>query len=155
LLLPGKKYTRQQIVAGVDQGEAERLKEVGYVLRHDVMDDTYSVVHWTHAGGQGFAPRQAFDPSAFSPPEPIKRRTPQERLDSLMLRFIEDCKETGSVPGLDDDRISFLVGEAWRSGRSEMTGEIVRQVARHFLEDAEKKKEASDYKRVVRQAASD
>lgn len=150
MLLPGKKYTRQQIVAGVNQGEADRLKEVGYVLRHDVMDDTYSVVHWTNAGGQGFAPRQAFDPFAFTePPEPIQKRTPQQRLDSLMLRFIEDCKQAGTVPALDDDRISFILGEAWKAGRSEMTAEVVRQVARHFLEDAQKKQEAIDFKKVT------
>lgn len=154
-IVPGRKYTSEQLARLVDQATADELQLEGYVLRHDVLDGMWSVVHWTHAGsGEEFGtkrkPRIAFDPNAFPKPALIKRRTPQERVDSLMLRFIDDCRRTGTVPGIDDERISFIVGQAWLTGRNEITAEVIQRVAQHFLADADKKFEAAEQKRVTR-----
>lgn len=155
MIVPGKKYTSGQLARLVDQETADNLQFQGYVLRHDVLDGTWSVVHWTNAGsdrdfGSIRKPRTAFDPNAFPKPELIRKRTPQERVDSLMLKFISDCRASGTVPGLDDARISAIVGSAWLNGRTEITAEVVRRVAQHFLQDAENKFNAAEDKRVVR-----
>jgi hypothetical protein len=153
-IVPGKRYTKEQLQLLVDQAEADELKMQGYVLQYDVLSGTYGVVHWTHAGGaEDFGsvrkPRIAHDPAAFTKPEPIKKRTPMERVDSLMLRFIDDCKRAGTVPLMGDDRISLIIGEAWRAGRSEITGEVIRKVAADFLQKAENKQRADDFKKVA------
>lgn len=153
-LVPGKKYTRLQLQELIDQAEADELKLNGYVLRMEPLDGTYSIVHWSQAGGAADfgklrKPRLAHDPMAFEPLDPIKRRTPMERVDSLMLSFIEDCKASGTVPGLGDDRISLILGEAWKTGRSEVTGEVIRQVAADFLAKAEQKRKVDDFKKVA------
>lgn len=145
-LRPGVRYTRQQLVKLVDQAEAHELQMQGYVLQHDVLSKTYTIVPWYEAGGgEQFGklrdPRVFQGEPDFGPIDPIKKRTPMQRVDSLMLRLIEDCKAAGTVPGLDDARISLILGEAWKSGRNEVTAEVIRKVAADFLAKAEKEHE--------------
>lgn len=154
-LRPGVRYTRHQLVELIDQAEAHELQMAGYVLQHDVLSKTYTIVPWTQAGGaEEFGklrkPRVYQDAPDFGPIDPIRKRTPAERVDSLMLRFIEDCKAAGTVPGLDDARISSILGEAWKSGRNEITAEDVRAVAASFLAKAEKQHEEKLSKQVTR-----
>lgn len=116
----------------------------GYVLQYDLLNRVFTVVHHSKASqplrGDGrSAPvmgRATFDEKDLPP---IVKRTPLERVDSLMLKWIADCKKAGTIPGLDDEKISEIVGEAWKSGRTEITADVVRQVAAHFLTDAEAK----------------
>lgn len=155
-IIPGKKYTPAQIRRLISEAEAHELQMTGYVLRHDVLDDTYTVVHWTNASsGQEWGEfrqdqRFAIDPNAFPAPPPIQKRTPMERVDSLMARFIQDCKRAGTVPGLDDARISTILGAAKNTQRDGITAEEIRKIAADFLAKAEKEKELADYKKIVR-----
>lgn len=156
--VPGRRYTAGELRAFLDQEGATALQAQGYVLRHNVSDDTYQLVHWTNAaGGEEFGTfrkdqRVAYDPHAFNEADlpPIVKRTPQQRVDSLMLRFIEDCQRTGTIPGVGDERIREIVGEWWKAGKTEMTTEVVRAVAARLLQQAEAKREADNFKRTVR-----
>lgn len=126
----------------------------GYVLQFDTVSQTYAIVPWTEAasgkdfgefrktqrGGQGF----------FEPIDPIQKRTPMQRVDSLMLKMIEDCKRTGTVPGLEDERINAILGAAPGSKREGITAEEVRRIAAHFLQEAETKHEAKLAKQITR-----
>ena len=148
-IVPGRKYTYEELAALRDDPELAERSLQGYVLRQD-LDGTLEFVKWSQAtaGGGSFGeseqPLRDFtsqddDPFDEASLLPIRRRTPLERVDSLMLRFIDDCRATGTVPGLDDDKVSQIVGTAWVTGRSEVTAEVVREVARYFLQDAEAK----------------
>ena len=152
-LRPGVKYTRQELVALMDGKTAEDLAFQGYVLRHDYDTGLFSIIPWSQAGGQMFTEErrpQIYTGGEFEPLDPIKKRTAQQRVDSLMLRWIEDCKKYGTIPGLDDPMIRTIVGEAWKAGRTEITADIVREVATYFLQDAENKKNAADFKKVTK-----
>lgn len=152
-LVPGKRYTRQQMAELIDQSTADELKLQGYVLRMEPLDQSWSVVPWYDASlGDTFGTMRApvTGEGQFAPLDPIKKRTPMERVDSLMLRFIDDCKKTGTVPGLEDARIKHILGESWKAGRNEITAEDVRKVAASFLEKAEKEHEAKLAKQITR-----
>ena len=150
-VVPGKRYTRQQLAEAIDQSTADELKLKGYVLQYDALSSTYGVVPWYEAGGgEQFgtlrAPRGG--QAQFEAPDPIKRRTPMERVDSLMLRLVDDCKRTGTIPGLEDWRIKLLVGESWKAGKN-LSGEDIRRVAANLLARAEKEKQLADFKKVA------
>jgi hypothetical protein len=136
----------------IDQSTADELKLQGYVLRMEPLDGSWSVVPWYDASlGDTFGTLRepVTGQGTFEPLEPIKKRTPMERVDSLMLRFIDDCKKAGTVPLMSDDRISLIIGEAWRARRSEITWDVVRKVAADFLQKAENKRRADDFKKVA------
>ena len=147
---PGKRYTRTELQSLIDQATADELKLQGYVLQYDAVSQTYAVVPWYQAS-QPFrvdgnrAQRRAVEKSvgkdAFGELAPIVKRTPQQRVDSLMLRWIEDMKKAGTIPGVDDAKVKEIVGEAWKAGRTEITADVVRTVAAHFLTEAEAKHE--------------
>jgi hypothetical protein len=145
---PGRRYTPTQLRALMDQATADELQMTGYVLQYDTISNTYAVVHWTNAS-QNFrqdgnrAQRRAVQGTAtdFGELAPIVKRTPQQRVDSLMLKWIEDMKRAGTVPGVDDAKVKEIVGEAWKAGRTEITADVVRTVAAHFLTEAEKQHE--------------
>ena len=149
-------YTPTQLRQLIGQAEADELQLQGYVLQFDATSNTYRVVHWTKAS-QPFradgnrAQRRAVQGTAtdFGELTPIVRRTPQQRVDSLMLKWMEDMKKAGTVPGVDDAKVKEIVGAAWQAGRTEITEEVVRMVAAHFLQQAENKKKVDDYKRVT------
>ncbi len=147
-IVPGRKYTKAQLQALMDQATADELKLQGYALRFDVLDGTYTVVHWTNAGGtigtetgrKNRKPRMAVDlddPFDVASIPPIVRRTPQERVDSLMARLLQGAKAEGRT-FLPDSVIKEVVGEAWKGGRVEITAEVVREVAAHFLQRADR-----------------
>lgn len=152
-IVPGRKYTFAEVAELRNDPEvAERVLQ-GYVLRQD-LDGTVQWVRWDKATGGGGAfggpdpkPLRSFEgvwdrdegPGPWGDLPPIVKRTPQQRVDSLMLKFIGDCRKAGTVPGFSDERISAIVGEAWKTGRNEITAEVVRMVAQHFLEDAQRR----------------
>lgn len=151
-IVVGKKYTKEQLDAFRLDPQLESMKMQGYVLRLDD-DGMFSFVPWQAASrsGQGRTYQSTAAMTALKDGlTPIVKRTPQERVDSLMLRFIDDCKRAGTVPGLDDAMVSTIVGAAWMGGRTEVTGEMVRRIAQHFLEKSEKDFEAAESKRVTR-----
>ena len=156
MLKPGKQYTREQIQKAVTLGEAERLQLTGYVLRHDVVSGMYSIVHWTHAGGgadfgQLREARRAAAPDAFTLDDiaPIRRRTPDERVDSMMQRMVEHHRQTGTVPGLGDPEILTVLGMTKGTKREGVTAEDIQRIVTHMLQKAENKKNRDDFKKIV------
>jgi len=174
-ITPGRKYRPEELTKLITQARADKLRVQGYVLRMDA-EGWVEIIHWTKADdfqstmrkdwaayrkdpGKPLMQRAGgFDGSKDpgGPPvdagtiAPVKKRTPQQRLDSLMQRFIDDCKRTGTVPGLDDPMISTILGMAWMSGKNQITAENVRTVAGYFLDRAEKEKELANRKLIVR-----
>jgi len=130
----------------MSQADADELKMKGYVLQFDVVSQTYSIVHWTDAASGAnpgeFRKTQRGGQAFFEPLDPIQKRTPMERVDSLMLKMLDDCKRSGTVPGLEDERVNAILGAAPGTKRDGITAEEVRRIAAHFLQDAETKHEA-------------
>lgn len=82
--------------------------------------------------------------------EPIKKRTGQERTDSLTSLIIGDCKKAGSVPGFSNDKMTELLGYKWVNGISVMTDEVARTICAKFLHMAEAKRNEQESHHVVR-----
>lgn len=122
----------------------------GYHWR--VENGRFSLVHWSQVTDvsrpRGFA--LGFDEDPF-PLEPIRKRTPQQRVDSLISRFGEDLK-AGRV--MTQDQLQDITANAWKRGQP-VSGEAVRTVATALLETAERRQEAKQDKQVVRTAPSD
>lgn len=166
-LKPGRRYTRVQLRELIDQAEASELQLQGYVLRHDVLDDMYSIVPWYEAGGaKDFGPhsntitqtglrKPRMGQGAFAAPDPIRKRTANERVDSLMKRMLEDCLRSGTVPGLGDERISLILGYTKDTDREGITAEEIRRIAASFLAKAEAEKNAADTKKVTTPSQND
>ena len=102
---------------------------------------------------------------AFGELDPIVKRTATQRVDSLMAKWLIEMKKAGGLPGLVgdvpegasvqereaieqraaherkvmDEKIKEIVGAAWVEGRTEITADVVRMVASHFLNEAEAK----------------
>jgi hypothetical protein len=178
-LTPGRKYPFEELRRIITQAKADQLKLQGYVLRMDA-DGYVEIIHVSQAddfqsnmrnewrkgkkilgrrGKKQMLTAPGFDGSKDPGGPPVdaggvaaavRKRTPQERLDSLMTRWVEDCKRTGTVPGLDDPMISTILDMAWRNGMRQITAEDVRTVARYFLERAEKEKGLRDFKKVTK-----
>jgi len=171
-LKPYVWYTRQQLRSMMTPEDATSLQWQGYVLRHDVMTDKFIIVKYTGSSAQAFdggrkPTLQTVSGDSFGELPPIVKRTAQQRVDSLMAKWLVAMKAAGGLPTLMgdsvpvagstqaekdefykrqaiekkelDDQIALIVGEAWKEGRTEITADIVRQVATHFLQDAENK----------------
>lgn len=146
---PGFAYTRDQLEELVDQETANEIQARGLVLQFDVLSETFSLVD-PRLASVAFSGAPKRGEAVFAPNDPIIKRTAQERKNSLMLKMIEDCKRAGTVPGLSDERISEIVGEAWKAGESQVTAEVVREVAAHFLQQAENDHNAKLAKQITR-----
>lgn len=148
----GRRYTRDEMLEMIRNGEIRQAAFKGYVARADA-DGMLSFVHWTKANKPGkvhaISDEVVEELRAGLPP--ITKRTPQERVESFMSRIMADMKESGTVPGFSDENIRGIVGEAWKTGHTEVTSEMVRRVAQHFMEDAEAKAAERDRKRITRQ----
>ena len=171
-IVPGRRYKPFEIRALIDQATAKELEFRGYVLQYDALSGTYAVVHWTQASqpfrqdgsrAQRRAVSKSIGADAFGTLDPIVKRTPQQRVDSLMAKWLVEMKQAGGLPHLMgeppsglttaerddfyrrkkeegevmDNAIKAIVGEAWKDGRTEITADIVRTVAAHFLSEAE------------------
>ena len=136
----GKKYTLAQVQAMAR--EYPNLVIPGHVLRRDD-SGMYSIVPENQAAtshGTDNALRTAYrskEPiSELFPQDPIKKRTPQERLDSMTARMAPDTVGRGGFPGLSDEKVSELVGYFWKRGRP-VTAADVRAAAATLLQQAE------------------
>ena len=160
---PGVKYTAAQF------DEMRRaypnLVIPGHVLRIDA-EGTFSIVPWQKAAyGGSYDPQRpeedlplktytlGWDEDPF-PVDPIRKRSPQERMDSMMTRLVGDWRKTGGIPGLSEEKIRELVGRSWKRGNP-LTAAQVRTAVATLLQNAETKYEASERRKVVRTAPSD
>ena len=161
--VPGRKYTAAQFDA-MRRAHPD-LVMPGYVLRIDA-DGSFSFVPWHKAAGGGaIDPRRpednlplrtyglGWDEDPF-PLEPIKKRTPQQRTDSMMQRLLEGQRTLGQEMGLSEERVRELTARSWKRGQP-VTAEHVRAAAATLLRVAEAKHEVSERKRIVRTSPSD
>ena len=86
--------------------------------------------------------------------EPVRKRTHQQRTDSMMENLLENWKQTGTIPGLSEEKVSELVSRSWKRGQP-LTAADIRIAAGNLLQEAEGRFEASERKKVVRTAPSD
>src|SRR3990167_8407034 len=106
---PGVKYTSEQMAAM--RLAYPDFQMPGYVMRLDA-DGTTSFVPWHKAAyGGAYDPNRqgenlplrtyavGWDEDPF-PVDPIKKRTAQERTNSMMERLMQGWKETGAIPRL-------------------------------------------------------
>ena len=145
MIVPNRKYTYAELeqIRQRHPDLAAKYAKAGYVWRMD-LDGTMMMVHQSQAtegggrfGGPANKPMREFattNPDPFNTDElpPIRKRTPQERLASLMAKISEDFK-AGRVFTLDETNMN-------RPGRPKadrLDGEVVKEVAQTFLEDAE------------------
>lgn len=151
-VVPGKAYTAAEIGTLVDQQTADHFRQAGYILRLDANSGTFTLVPVTEAyqtaTGSDHAPLTGT--GGFAPLPPIIKRTPQQRVDSLTSKWIPDSKASGRIPGLKDETISGLAGQPFETGRTEVTDEVIRDVARSFLQEADDKHEAKLAKQITR-----
>lgn len=150
---PGVLYSAKELRELISQEEATQLAFQGYVLAYDATIAKYKLVKWQESamrGGAGERPRERATvlSDAFGDLPPIVRRDPQERVNSLMLKWLDECLRTNSVPGVDSSKVKEILGEAWKVGMP-ITAEDVRTIAAHFLQKAENKRKAENYNKVV------
>lgn len=67
----------------------------------------------------------------------IKKRTPDERVRSILDRIVGDVQKYGTVPGYSDQRIKEITGIIHDTGRTEVTVEMVRRLIADSLRRAE------------------
>lgn len=96
-IVPGKLYTRDAFRALIERTDVRQLQFEGYVMRHEMVGGQmwYGIVPWQEArSGEWFGTMkpEVGGVGTFDPLPPIKRRTPQERLDSLMNRVGPDLQ---------------------------------------------------------------
>lgn len=153
--VPGKVYTREQMehISRVAT-EGERA---GFVLQHDLLSDTFKIVPWQKSVGASLdgdkLPTVAS--GLFTPPDPIVKRSGQERMSSFITKVMETFIKEGGVPGMSDERMSAIIGQKWVKGISVVTEDVVRRVLRHFLEEAEVAKSRADFKKIVTPSPND
>jgi len=155
--VPGRRYNAQQMEA-MRQAYPDLIIP-GHVMRIDA-DGMFTIVpevQGAGAFGRGRALQTAYRSKEtireIFPVEPIKRRTPQQRLDSLHASWAPEAT-AGGFPGLSEEQVRELVGRAWKRGEP-VSSDDVRALAASMLEQAETKREASERKKVVRTSPTD
>ena len=127
MIRPGVEYTRAQIAEMRESPEVTALILRGYVLTL-TLGGNFKFIPANQAAGGGYygdktsygTPTQGMFDTSLLPP--IVKRTPQERMDSLMKKAGEDLR-------------FYLSGQAGR----EISGEETREVAAGALQEAENK----------------
>ena len=160
-IVPGRRYTRDEIALMRSDPQLAKLQLEGYVLRGN-LDGTMQFVHWTKSatgekpGSWNPALQQTYavDTSGLFVNDRIVRRTAQARVDSLVKKWWDTCRRHGTIPGLTDAQISAMIGEDWKSGQRELTIDDVRKLAAFMLQDSENKKTAADFKKTVKPSSN-
>jgi hypothetical protein len=143
VIRPGVEYTREEVAAFRNSSELADVLLRGYVFTLTV-GGNFMLVPWNQASGGGYGgdsstsfgveKTQSFDTRELPP---IVRRTPQERLNSLMDKVGEDLR-------------FILSGQAGH----EVTGEEARTVARQHLQEADDEFEQKQEKLITREDGS-
>lgn len=156
-----RAYTGDEVLEMHRKGRLRDITLEGYCTRADA-DGTIKFVPYYEStwfrldadkpvqSGTNLAERMLADVEAN---HPIHRRTPQERVASMMLRLMAEYKRSGTLPGVPADLIERVTGSAWREGEP-LTAEDIRAVAAHYMGVGEKENRESDRKRVARHHAT-
>jgi len=143
MIRPGRKYTFKELEGFREDPSMRGWAAKGYVWEQD-LDGTLQLVHWSKSilDNEAKHPRGYVDKRPIEeifPTEPIAKRTPQQRKDSLIQRWWDACRKAGTVPGLTDEQLTELFGREWKAGVSEITYEDLSRMAATMLGDAENK----------------
>lgn len=154
-----RKYTFDEIM---EMQKKDRLKPIslqGYVVRADA-DGMIGFVPWhqsTLARQEAGKPvTQGWDADLAKMREdverenPMVRTSPQAKVARMIARLMEGAKSTGTIAGFSDEQIRTITGEYWKTGETEVTEAMVRKVASHLMQTAEKQNRAADSKRTTR-----
>lgn len=149
---PNVAYTRDDVAAFRDDPELAGILLKGYVFTLTIGGD-FMLVPWNEAAGGGYTgkPDGEFDPhsggSTYGAPKeaifdktelpPIVKRTPQQRVDSLMKKVGEDLR-------------FYLSGAAGR----ELTGDETQEVVAKSLQTADDAFDEAESKRFARTTGS-
>lgn len=159
-------FTADEVFAMYTNGKLRSITLQGYAARADY-DGTVRFVHHSKLNptrGRGLKPVESGEVTStqmqgreFSPPPgwaeemaasltPIRRRTPQERVESMMARIRESMRVHKTVPGLSESQLQAILGPDWHTGVSEVTEDVVRRIAAHYMAQAEaENKGAGDF----------
>ena len=153
-----KRYPIAEIMEMHAQGKLRNIGGSGYIVRADA-DGMVGFVPWTEST---LFRMNTDQPQLYQSPDfteamrqdvetehPMRRRTPQERVASMLVRMMGHARETNTVPGLTEKQISTITGESWKEG-DPLPAESVRAVAAHFLGIAEKQNKEADSHRTTR-----
>jgi hypothetical protein len=151
-IIPGKEYTKAEIAAFRDSPELAGLLFQGYVLAL-TLGGNFQLIPYHQAAGGGHSGtgtgsvKMGSQQSTYGLPKvgtfdkrelpPIVKRTPQQRVDSLMKRAGEDLK-------------LYLAGKQVK----EVAGEDTKQKVVESLTQAEKDFEIEESKKIVRTTGS-
>lgn len=158
MIRPGVKYTFKELEGFREDPSLSDWAAKGYVWRQ-ALDGTLELVHWSssHMDNEVRQPvRYESRPvRELFPITPIQRRTPQERRESLVKRWWEECKKAGTVPGLSSEQLTELFGREFKVGETEITYADVERMAAKMLSQAESRFEASEAKKTTRTSPTD
>lgn len=156
MIKPNVKYTFAELERIRTAFPGLTLEYPGYAWRME-MDGTMMLVRWDKATSAALDGDRAPVARASTHPDlqseslpPIVKRTPQQRLESVMAKVRDDFM-AGRVLTLDEV-------DTHRDGRpkaTELTGEVVKEVIADFLQTAENINEAAEDKKVVRTSPTD
>lgn len=150
-----RSYTGEEVIEMHNSGRLRDVTLEGYCSRVDA-DGTIRFVPFyestwfrmdeekpTTAVSYDFADAMKRDVETN---HPIVRRTPQQRVASMMLRLMTAYKQTGTLPGVPPELIRRVVGNSYREGEP-LTAEVVRAVAAHYLGmgETDNKEAGGDY----------
>lgn len=159
MLRPGVKYTFAELEGFREDPSFSDWAAKGYVWRQE-LDGTLKLVHWSKAHMDNEVRNPKFyvdkrDVREIFPTDPIQKRTPQQRLQSLVDKWWEDCRRHGTVPGLTSEEMTDLTGRSFTVGEDRVTYEDVKAIAAKMLNQAFAKQEAQEAKKVVRTSPTD
>jgi hypothetical protein len=127
--------------------QVEALQLRGYVLQSEPENGRFRFISINDSLVRGGRERlQRFSVAAndaWGDIDPIEKRTPEQRVESMMLKFAGECMALGRVPGLSDEQHRIILGAGW-TGKRDITAEEVKAVCAYLLSDAENKREDSE-----------
>ena len=146
-----RDYTADEVVEMHRSGRLRDISLHGYVAQAD-WEGKCRFVHWTKANAISPGENELRVSVADATPlreglPPIRKRTPQQRVDSLTGRLAEQAK-LGGLP-LPEYVMSEVLRRRWVAG-DPVTAEDVRAVAAHSLAQAEARFEEAERHRVTR-----
>lgn len=155
-----KRYHIDDIFKMRRDGRLQNIALAGYVVRSED-NGMISFVPWhqsTFAARKAAGGDRQYDITADAEKMredverefPMVRRTPQQRVASMVVRMMAEAKRNGTIAGLTDAQIRTITGEAWLTGESQVTEAMVRKVVAHFLGVAEVDNREADSKRTTR-----
>ena len=154
-----RRYTLDEIFEMNGKGLLKPISLQGYVVRADA-EGMIGFVPWhqsTLARQEAGKPvTQNWDADLAKMREdverenPMVRTSPHAKVARMITRLLGDAQRTGTIAGLSDEQIRTITGEYWKTGETQVTEAMVRKVAAHFMQNAERQNRAADAKRVTR-----